>query len=263
MTPISAPPPPQLKALARSPACPRRVHRHAGRARGLGVLGVDGRPVDGNDFVEAALAQGAAHIVSNRPEWQDELGSPWWQTCWTRCKHGTRPAQNVGLSRVGPHRQQWKNHDQRTPARCVGGRDGGSRNLWELQQPHRGALTLLRAPAQPEFVVVEMGANHQQEIALLCAIAEPSHGCITNIGLAHLEGFGGKKGCTREEGTVRPSRGHTRHGLRQHGRPQSGTCCGGRGSESPHLARRLDVDPSVGDGPTRRQPEWRLLWCAP
>ena len=55
-------------------------------------------------------------------------------------------------------------------------------------------LTLLRAPAQPEFVVVEMGANHQQEIALLCTIAEPSHGCITNIGLAHLEGFGGEEG---------------------------------------------------------------------
>ena len=45
--------------------------------------------------------------------------------------------------------------------------------------------------------VVEMGANHQKEIALLADIAEPTHGYITNIGLAHLEGFGGEEGVYR------------------------------------------------------------------
>ena len=55
-------------------------------------------------------------------------------------------------------------------------------------------LTLLNAPQNPEMVVVEMGANHQKEIALLTSIAEPTHGYITNIGLAHLEGFGGEQG---------------------------------------------------------------------
>ena len=39
-----------------------------------------------------------------------------------------------------------------------------------------------------------MGANHQGEIELLCKIAEPSFGLITNIGKAHLEGFGGIEG---------------------------------------------------------------------
>ena len=39
-----------------------------------------------------------------------------------------------------------------------------------------------------------MGANHQKEIDLLARIAEPTHGYITNIGLAHLEGFGGPEG---------------------------------------------------------------------
>ena len=58
-------------------------------------------------------------------------------------------------------------------------------------------LTLLNAPAQPDFVVVEMGANHQGEIDLLSRIAEPTHGYITNIGLAHLEGFGGEEGVYR------------------------------------------------------------------
>jgi UDP-N-acetylmuramoyl-tripeptide--D-alanyl-D-alanine ligase len=55
-------------------------------------------------------------------------------------------------------------------------------------------LTLLAAGDQPDFVIVEMGANAQGEIALLAEIAEPTHGVITNIGRAHLEGFGGVKG---------------------------------------------------------------------
>ena len=53
-------------------------------------------------------------------------------------------------------------------------------------------LTLLRLdPAAHELAIVEMGANHPREIAELAAIAQPTHGLITNVGKAHLEGFGG------------------------------------------------------------------------
>lgn len=55
-------------------------------------------------------------------------------------------------------------------------------------------LTLLAIDNSYEMAVVEMGANHQKEIALLSSIAEPTHGLITNIGKAHLEGFGGIEG---------------------------------------------------------------------
>ena len=55
-------------------------------------------------------------------------------------------------------------------------------------------LTLLAMPLGVEVAVIEMGANHQGEIDLLSRIAEPSHGLITNIGKAHLEGFGGIEG---------------------------------------------------------------------
>lgn len=55
-------------------------------------------------------------------------------------------------------------------------------------------LTLLGMPADTELAVIEMGANHQGEIDELSRIAEPSHGLITNIGKAHLEGFGGIEG---------------------------------------------------------------------
>lgn len=55
-------------------------------------------------------------------------------------------------------------------------------------------LTLLRLTEKTEFAIIEMGANHQGEIADLCRIAEPEFGLITNIGKAHLEGFGGIEG---------------------------------------------------------------------
>jgi len=55
-------------------------------------------------------------------------------------------------------------------------------------------LTLLSIGPEIEFAVIEMGANHQGEIALLSEIAEPTYGMITNIGKAHLEGFGGVQG---------------------------------------------------------------------
>lgn len=55
-------------------------------------------------------------------------------------------------------------------------------------------LTLLELDPRIEVAVIEMGANHQGEIDQLCRIAEPTHGLITNIGKAHLEGFGGIEG---------------------------------------------------------------------
>ena len=55
-------------------------------------------------------------------------------------------------------------------------------------------LTLLMLRSSHEVAIVEMGANHQGEIDALCRIAEPTHGLITNIGKAHLEGFGGIEG---------------------------------------------------------------------
>jgi UDP-N-acetylmuramoyl-tripeptide--D-alanyl-D-alanine ligase len=54
-------------------------------------------------------------------------------------------------------------------------------------------LTLLSLSGNTEIAVVEMGANHIGEIKQLCQIARPTHGLITNIGVAHLEGFGTRK----------------------------------------------------------------------
>lgn len=55
-------------------------------------------------------------------------------------------------------------------------------------------LTLLSIPKDTEIAIIEMGANKQGDIQELCEIAEPTHGFITNIGKAHLEGMGGPEG---------------------------------------------------------------------
>lgn len=63
-------------------------------------------------------------------------------------------------------------------------------------------LTLLAINTTHEMAVIEMGANHQGEIKLLCSIAEPDYGIITNIGKAHIEGFGGFEGIKKGKGEL-------------------------------------------------------------
>ena len=55
-------------------------------------------------------------------------------------------------------------------------------------------ITLLSMNSETEIGIVEMGANHLKEIELLCEIAKPDYGYITNFGKAHLEGFGSMEG---------------------------------------------------------------------
>ena len=63
-------------------------------------------------------------------------------------------------------------------------------------------LTLLSIPADAEMAVIEMGANHQKEIAGYCVYTNPTHGIITNCGKAHLEGFGGIEGVRKGKGEL-------------------------------------------------------------
>jgi len=63
-------------------------------------------------------------------------------------------------------------------------------------------LTLLSLKTEHEIAVVEMGANHQREIAQLCNITQPNYGLITNAGKAHLEGFGGEAGVLKGKGEM-------------------------------------------------------------
>lgn len=63
-------------------------------------------------------------------------------------------------------------------------------------------LTILKIKPNADMAVIEMGANHQREIASYCEIALPTHGLITNVGKAHLEGFGGVEGIKKGKGEL-------------------------------------------------------------
>ncbi len=63
-------------------------------------------------------------------------------------------------------------------------------------------LTLLKIKQDAGMAIIEMGANHLNEIAGYCQIAEPDYGLITNCGKAHLEGFGGIEGVRKGKGEL-------------------------------------------------------------
>jgi len=63
-------------------------------------------------------------------------------------------------------------------------------------------LTILAIDDSVEIAIIEMGANKQGDIKELVEICEPTHGFITNIGKAHLEGFGGVEGVAKGKGEL-------------------------------------------------------------
>ncbi len=149
----------------------------------------------GADFAPAALAAGAGHAVVD-----DAALAAQDPTRYTHAADPLLALQALALH----HRRQFSgpvvaltgSNGKTTTKELLAGvlrrryrtlaTDGNFNN-------HIGVpLTLLRLDvAADEVAVVEMGANHPREIAELAAIAAPTHGLITNIGKAHLEGFGG------------------------------------------------------------------------
>ena len=63
-------------------------------------------------------------------------------------------------------------------------------------------LTILKIKPDAQMAVIEMGANHLKEIAGYCEYTMPTHGLITNVGKAHLEGFGGAENVKKAKGEL-------------------------------------------------------------
>ncbi len=150
---------------------------------------------DANTFAEKALLQGAAHVVSDDPEHTGKKNI-------TVVDDSLKTLQDLSAF----HRSKFQ-----FPVIGLTGSNGKTTNKELLTavlkskyrtysttgnlNNHIGVpLTLLSIPLDAEMAVIEMGANHQGEIRALCAICKPDFGMITNIGKAHLEGFGGIEG---------------------------------------------------------------------
>jgi len=163
-----------------------------------------GEHFDGNSFAAKALEQGAAYAIIDRSECRTD----------DRCILVSDVLQT--MQQLGLH------HRRQLPLKAVIGITGSNGKTTTKELVHavlattfrthytKGNLnnhigipiTLLEMPEDTEIAVIEMGANHQREIASYCTYVEPTHGIITNCGKAHLEGFGGVEGIRKGKGEL-------------------------------------------------------------
>jgi len=158
---------------------------------------LSGENFNGNRFAAEALEKGAAAVIVDDPEFVPENDSR-----YILVENTLNALQELAKF----HRQQFD-----IPILAITGTNGktttkelcaavlSSEKIICFTQGnfnnHIGVpLTLLSIQEETTMVLVEMGANHPGEIATLCEIAQPTHGLITNIGKAHLEGFGDFQG---------------------------------------------------------------------
>ena len=157
-----------------------------------------GASFDGNTFVEQAFAKGAVCCVIDNPDYHvpqktilvDDVLKTLQQLATFHREQYNIPVLAITGSNGKTTTKELVNAVLSTTYKttCTKG------NL----NNHIGVpLTLLSMSDDVEFAIVEMGANHPQEIDFLCHIAKPNFGLITNIGKAHLEGFGGFEGVVK------------------------------------------------------------------
>ena len=148
-------------------------------------VALKGEHFDGNDFVEQARQDGAEYIICGENAlaelqdlaraWRRELGLPILAITGTNGKTTTKELTAAVLStKYNIYYTQGNLNNQ-------------------LGVP----LTLLNITRAHEMAIVEMGASHPGDIKELVDIAEPNFGLITNVGKAHLQGFGSFEGVMR------------------------------------------------------------------
>jgi len=166
-------------------------------------VALKGENFNGNRFALQALEQGATYAIVDEPiEGHDER--------IIQVEDALQTLQEL----AGYHRRQFSipfiaitgSNGKTTTKELVSAVLASHFNTYTTQgnlNNHIGIpLTLLRVGKDAEMAVIEMGANHQQEIAGYCKYVQPTHGIITNCGKAHLEGFGGIEGVRKGKGEL-------------------------------------------------------------
>jgi len=157
-----------------------------------------GANFDGNQFAAPALEQGAAYAVVDDPKVvvserfllvEDVL-----QSLQQLALHHRRQLKIPFIAITGTN---GKTTTKELVAAVLRQRYRTHATQGNLNNHIGVPLTLLQIHSDVEIAVIEMGANRIGDIAELCSIAEPDFGLITNIGQAHLEGFGSFEGVIR------------------------------------------------------------------
>ncbi len=152
---------------------------------GAVFVALKGEHFDGNDFVDQAKAQGAEYVICGEnalAELQD-LARTW--------------RRELGLPILGITGTNGKTTTKELCAAVLKTRYNLYYTQGNLNNQIGVPLTLLSITRAHEMAIVEMGASHPGDIKELVEIAEPNFGLITNVGKAHLQGFGSFEGVQR------------------------------------------------------------------
>ncbi len=150
---------------------------------------------DGNTYAKDAIKKGAAYAVVDNPEYQIDGRTILVENALhTLQQLALFHRRHLNYPVLGITGSNGKTTTKELVAAVLNGRYKAFSTRGNLNNHIGVPLSILSIPQDIEIAVIEMGANHQGEIAALCRIAEPTHGLITNIGKAHIEGFGGLEG---------------------------------------------------------------------
>ena len=154
-----------------------------------------GESFDGNRFAKEAIEKGAAYAVIDDPDYQLNDNYLLVDDCLTTLqKLANHHRQKLTIPIIAISGSNGKTTTKELIATALSGRHNTLYTQGNYNNHIGVPLTLLSIDQSHEFAVIEMGANHQKEIDFLCSIADPDYGMLTNIGKAHLEGFGGVEG---------------------------------------------------------------------
>lgn len=171
-------------------------------APGSIFFALKGAQFDGNRFALKALDQGAAFAIVSDPSITSEkviCVEDTLETLQALARHHRRQFKGPVLAITGSN---GKTTTKELITAVLSSKFVVHATKGNLNNHIGVPLTLLGIRKDTAFVVCEMGANHPGEIALLCRIAEPAYGLITNIGKAHLEGFGSLEGVKKAKGEL-------------------------------------------------------------
>src|ERR1700712_3080764 len=162
-----------------------------------------GDKFDANTFAEQAIAEGAAYAVIDNPTYQHNEKFILVEDALTALQELARHHRKQStIPVVGLTGTNGKTTTKELINAVLSQKFKTLATQGNLNNHIGVPLTILGINNTHEMAVIEMGANHQKEIELLCSIAQPTHGLITNVGKAHLEGFGGIEGVRKGKGEL-------------------------------------------------------------